>query len=205
MQSGVLMLLLHLAKGYYLNIYKEEVALRTAQKMKVENGGSSIHVAKIPWKKIMPSLPVWVIVVNNFTFHHALYVLMNWFPTFFEPALKISLQDMGCSKMLPTCHTSTCSYFQIYVGIISVTRTRNFLHTVGFAVASLALMALPRFRTSDRTVFCSSVALGIVMGISNTAGTLASIVGVGLAGKLVGAAKSTNSELSSPESWRILD
>ncbi|KAI3993386.1 hypothetical protein MKX01_010129 [Papaver californicum] len=204
--------------------------LRTAQKMKVENGGISIHVTKIPWKKIMLSLPVWAIVVNNFTFHYALYVLMNWLPTYFELGLKLSLQDMGSSKMLPYLNMFIFSNIGGVVAdhlitsrIMSVTKTRKFLNTLGFVVASLALMALPRFRTSDGAVFCSSVALGflalgragfavnhmdvapryagIVMGISNTAGTLAGIVGVGLTGKLLEAAKSTNSDLSSPESW----
>lgn len=204
--------------------------LRSAQKMKVENGGSSTHVTKIPWKKIMLSLPVWAIVVNNFTFHYALYVLMNWLPTYFELGLKLSLQDMGSSKMLPYLNMFIFSNIGGVVAdhlitskIMSVTKTRKFLNTVGFVVASLALMALPRFRTSDGAVFCSSVALGflalgragfavnhmdvapryagIVMGISNTAGTLAGVVGVGLTGKLLEAAKSTNSDLSSPESW----
>ena len=27
---------------------------------------------------------VWAIVVNNFTFHYALYVVMNWLPLYFE-------------------------------------------------------------------------------------------------------------------------
>ncbi|KAI3980728.1 hypothetical protein MKX01_025293 [Papaver californicum] len=204
--------------------------LRTAQKVKVENGGSSTHVTKIPWKKIMLSLPVWAIVVNNFTFHYALYVLMNWLPTYFELGLKLSLQDMGSSKMLPYLNMFIFSNIGGVVAdhlitsrIMSVTKTRKFLNTLGFVVASLALMALPRFRTSHGAVFCSSVALGflalgragfavnhmdvapryagIVMGISNTAGTLAGIVGVGLTGKLLEASKSINSDLSSPESW----
>ena len=45
---------------------------------------------------------------------------------------------------------------------------------------------------------------GIVMGVSNTAGTLAGIVGVDLTGKLLEAAKAANSDLSSPESWRAV-
>ncbi|KAI3956721.1 hypothetical protein MKW92_050946 [Papaver armeniacum] len=164
-------------------------ATASAQKMKVENGGSSTHVTKIPWKKIMLSLPVWAIVVNNFTFHYALY---------------LSLQDMGSSKMLP--------YLNMFIfsnigGVVA----DHLITSKIMSLPPLALMALPRFRTSDGAVFCSSVALGflalgragfavnhmdvapryagIVMGISNTAGTLAGIVG------------STNSDLSSPESW----
>ncbi|XP_043690260.1 probable anion transporter 6 [Telopea speciosissima] len=194
------------------------------QKMKVAT-------AKIPWKRIFLSLPVWAIVVNNFTFHYALYVLMNWLPTYFEQGLQLSLQDMGSSKMLPYLNMFIFSNIGGVIAdhlitrkILSVTRTRKILNTIGFLVASFALMALPLFRTSGGAVFCSSVTLGflalgragfavnhmdvapkyagIVMGVSNTAGTLAGIIGVDLTGRLLEAAKTAHLDLSSPESWR---
>lgn len=200
------------------------------QKLKVENGGSSARTAKIPWKNILVSLPVWAIVVNNFTFHYALYVLMNWLPTYFVQGLQLSLQEMGSSKMMPYLNMFLFSNiggviadYLITRRIMSVTKTRRFLNTIGFIVASIALMALPLFRTSGGAVFCSSVALGflalgragfavnhmdiapryagIVMGVSNTAGTLAGIIGVDLTGRLLEAAKA---DLSSPESWRAV-
>lgn len=203
------------------------------QKYKVENGGNSIRSSKIPWKRIFFSLPVWAIVVNNFTFHYALYVLMNWLPTYFELGLQLSLQEMGSSKMVPYLNMFIFSNIGgmladhfVTKRILSVTNTRKFLNTIGFLVASLALIAIPVFRTSDGAVLCSSVALGflalgragfavnhmdiapryagIVMGVSNTAGTLAGIIGVDLSGKLLEAAKSIDSDLSSPESWRMV-
>ncbi|KAJ4977223.1 hypothetical protein NE237_002329 [Protea cynaroides] len=203
------------------------------QKMKVDTGGGLVRAAKIPWKRIFLSLPVWAIVVNNFTFHYALYVLMSWLPTYFEQGLHLSLQDMGSSKMLPYLNMFIFSNIGGVVAdhlitrrILSVTRTRKCLNTVGFFVASFALMALPIFRTSGGAVFCSSVSLGflalgragfavnhmdiapryagIVMGVSNTAGTLAGIIGVGLTGQLLEAAKTAHLDLSSPESWRLV-
>ncbi|OMO59100.1 Major facilitator superfamily [Corchorus olitorius] len=206
---------------------------KAGQKMKVENGGSTVRTAQIPWRKILVSGPVWAIVVNNFTFHYALYVLMNWLPTFFEQRLQVSLQEMGSSKMMP--------YFNMFIfsniggvladhfitkRIMSVTKTRKFLNTVGFMVASVALMAIPIFRTSGGAILCSSVALGflafgragfavnhmdiapryagILMGVSNTAGTLAGVIGVHLTGWLLEAAKVAYADLSSPESWRLV-
>ncbi|KAK9287242.1 hypothetical protein L1049_015655 [Liquidambar formosana] len=207
--------------------------IKGSQKLKVENGGNSVRTAKIPWKKILVSLPVWAIVVNNFTFHYALYVLMNWLPTYFEQGLQLSLQEMGSSKMLPYLNMFIFSNIGGVIAdhlitkrIMSVTKTRKFLNTIGFMVASLALMALPMFRTSGGAVFFSSLALGflalgragfavnhmdvapryagIVMGVSNTAGTLAGIIGVDLTGQLLEAAKNANSDLSSPETWRAV-
>lgn len=195
-----------------------------------EETKSATRTPKIPWKRIMLSLPIWAIVVNNFTFHYALYVLMNWLPTYFELGLQHSLQEMGSSKMMPYLNMFLFSNIGgvaadhlITRKILSVTSTRKVLNTVGFVVASVALMALPLFRTPDGVVFCSSMALGflalgragfavnhmdvapryagIVMGISNTAGTLAGIVGVDLTGRLLEAAKA---DLKSPEGWRAV-
>ncbi|KQK01263.1 probable anion transporter 7 [Brachypodium distachyon] len=204
------------------------------EKIKAQAGGVVVpRTVKIPWRRIIFSLPVWAIVVNNFTFHYALYVIMNWLPTYFELALKLSLQDMGSSKMLP--------YFNMFIfsnvggvvadhlitrKILSVTKTRKLLNTIGFVVSAVALMALPSFGTPSGTVICSSVSLGflalgragfavnhmdvapkfasIVMGVSNTAGTLAGIVGVGLTGNILEAAKASNMDLKSSETWKTV-
>ncbi|KAE8668274.1 putative anion transporter 7 [Hibiscus syriacus] len=199
-------------------------------KTKLVKGGKT---TKIPWKKILVSKPVWAIVVNNFTFHYALYALMNWLPTYFEQGLQLILQEMGSSKMMPYLNMFVFSNIGGVVAdhlitrrIMSVTKTRKFLNTVGFIVASLALTALPIFRTSGGAILCSSVALGflalgrsgfavnhmdiapryagIVMGVSNTAGTLAGIIGVEMTGRLLEAAKIEYSDLLSPESWRAV-
>ncbi|RVW48379.1 putative anion transporter 5 [Vitis vinifera] len=155
------------------------------------------------------------------------------YPKATASGLRLSLQEMGSSKMLPYLNMFIFSNIGGVVAdhlitkrIMSVTKTRKFLNTIGFIVASLALMALPTFRTSGGAVFCSSLALGflalgragfavnhmdvapryagIVMGVSNTAGTLAGIVGVDLTGKLLEAAQIANSDLSGPESWRLV-
>ncbi|KAF9620229.1 hypothetical protein IFM89_010964 [Coptis chinensis] len=140
---------------------------------------------------------------------------------------------MSSSKMTPYLNMFVFSNIGVVVAdrlitktILSVTRTRKLLNTIDFIIASFALMALPLFRTSDGVVFCSSVALGfltlgragfainhmdiapryagILMGVSNTAGTLAGIVGVGLIGQLLEASKSTHSDLTSAESWKSI-
>lgn len=200
--------------------------------MKTKEKGSLPHMSKIPWKKLMFSLPVWAIVVNNFTFHYALYVLMNWLPTYFELGLQLSLQEMGSSKMLPYLNMFIFSNMGGVVAdhlitrrILSVTKTRKLLNSVGFIISAFALFFLPVFRTSTGTVLCSSISLGflalgragfavnhldiapgyagIVMGVSNTAGTLAGIIGVGVTGRILEIAKVSNDgHLSSPESWK---
>ncbi|KAG6467268.1 probable anion transporter 6 [Zingiber officinale] len=205
--------------------------LPVSREKKIPSAGNLRRFTKIPWKKIIFSLPIWAIVVNNFTFHYALYVLMNWLPTYFELGLQLSLQDMGSSKMIP--------YFNMFIfsntggiladhlitrRLLSVTKTRKLLNTIDFVIAALALMAIPLFRNPSWTIICSSISLGflalgragfavnhmdvapryagIVMGVSNTAGTLAGIVGVGLTGRILEAAKSADMDLTSIECWK---
>lgn len=187
----------------------------------------------IPWGRIFLSPAIWAIVANNFTFHYALYVLMNWLPTYFEQGLEVSLQEMGSSKMLPYLNMFVFSNVGGWAAdhlitrrVLSVTRTRKLLNTVGFVAAAAALVALPSFRSAGGAVACSSASLGflalgragfavnhldvapryagIVMGVSNTAGTLAGIIGVGLTGSILEAAKggSAAAGISSAAAWR---
>ncbi|KAK9944404.1 hypothetical protein M0R45_009974 [Rubus argutus] len=95
--------------------------------------------------------------VNDFTFHYALFVMMNWLPTYliFEQGLKRSLQEMGTNKKLPYLNMFIFSDIGGFVAdylitkrLMSVSGTRKFLNTLGFIGASIALMALPNFRTS---------------------------------------------------------
>lgn len=146
---------------------------------------------------------------NNFTFHYA-YKMLPYLNMFIFSNIGGLVADYLITKRL-----------------MSVTGTKKFLNTLGFIVASIALMRLPKFRTSIRAVICSSVALGfldlgragfavnhkdiapryagIVMGVSNTAGTLAGITGVDLTGKLLDASRTAHdSDLSNPRRWRSL-
>ena len=43
-----------------------------------------LRASSVPWRKMMLTPAVWAIVVNNYTFHYAFYVVMNWLPTYFE-------------------------------------------------------------------------------------------------------------------------
>ncbi|KAG6506169.1 hypothetical protein ZIOFF_031487 [Zingiber officinale] len=206
--------------------------LPVSREKKIPSAGNLRRFTKIPWKKIIFNLPIWTIVVNNFTFHYALYVLMNWLPTYFELGLQLSLQDMGSSKMIPCFNMFIFSNtggiladHLITRRFLSVTKTRKLLNTIGFVIAALALMAIPLFRNPSWTVKCSSISLGflalgragfavnhmdvapryagVVMGVSNTAGTLAGIVGVELTGRILEAAKSADMDLTSIECFGL--
>ena len=47
-----------------------------------------------PWMRMLRHPAVWAIILNNFTFHYAFYVVMNWLPTYFD-------QVCFCADNLP--------------------------------------------------------------------------------------------------------
>lgn len=55
----------------------------------------------IPWRGMFTALPIWAIVLNNFTFHYAVYVVLNWLPTYFHSLLQQDLADLGAVKTIP--------------------------------------------------------------------------------------------------------
>lgn len=55
-------------------------AVAPAQKVQHAKG----RPAPTPWRAMLLSPAVWAIVVNNFAFHYAFYVVMNWLPTYFN-------------------------------------------------------------------------------------------------------------------------
>ncbi|KAK3150029.1 hypothetical protein QOZ80_3AG0226680 [Eleusine coracana subsp. coracana] len=191
------------------------------------------RTVNIPCRRIIFSLPVWAITVSNFTFHYAFYVLMNWLPTYFVQGLQFSLQDMGSSKMFPYFNMfiffnigGLAADHLITRRILSVTSTRKVLNTIGFVVSAFALIALPLFSTPSGSVICSLISLGylslgragfavnhmdiapkfagIIMGVSNTAGTLAGIVSNKMTGIILEAAKASNKDLTNSETWNTV-
>ncbi len=45
---------------------------------------AKLRGSAVPWRRMLLHPAVWAIVINNYTFHYAFYVVMNWLPTYFE-------------------------------------------------------------------------------------------------------------------------
>ncbi|KAK9804281.1 hypothetical protein WJX72_004509 [[Myrmecia] bisecta] len=167
-----------------------------------------------PWARMLRHPAVWAIVVNNFTFHYAFYVVMNWLPTYFDKVLHANLAELGAVKTLPYLIMFFCSNLGGWLGDHLITRhrypvarARKLVNSIGFWGAACALMFMPAASSVSSGVRATSCALGmaalarggfsvnhmdiapkyagVVMGISNTAGTLSGVVGVAVTGLLL--------------------
>ena len=79
---------------------KQENVLPLSHHSKISARATPSHPST-PWRKIATSVAVWAIIVNNFTFHYAVYVVMNWLPTYFNDLIKAELSAIGVIKGLP--------------------------------------------------------------------------------------------------------
>mmetsp|Transcript_2653 Transcript_2653/g.9625 ORF Transcript_2653/g.9625 Transcript_2653/m.9625 type:complete len:446 (+) Transcript_2653:245-1582(+) len=169
--------------------------------------------AGVPWGALMSSAAVWSIIFSNFTFHYVFYVLNSWLPTYFEQQLGVRLRDNRFASMLPYLMMFFGSNVGGVLGDrfiqsgMPVSSARKALNTVGFLCCALAMVGAPFSRSFIVAAVCSSIALGfaalarggfsinhmdiaprhagVLMGISNTAGTLAGVVGVTVTGWLL--------------------
>jgi MFS transporter, ACS family, solute carrier family 17 (sodium-dependent inorganic phosphate cotransporter), other len=169
-----------------------------------------------PIKSILCHSAVWAIVINNFAFHYTFYVIMNWMPTYFHSLLGRDLQSIGIGKPIPYIVMFAMSNVGGWMGDAlighgySVAASRKAINSIGFWTTVLLLLVMPAARTVTQGLVMLSLCLGacgfsrggfsvnhmdiapkyagIVMGISNTAGTVSGIIGVSATGFILEAA-----------------
>ncbi|CAM9637230.1 unnamed protein product [Ectocarpus fasciculatus] len=166
----------------------------------------------VPWGILIRSSAVWAIVTNNFAFHYATYVLMNWLPTYFQDHIGVGLSDMSnwytvmpyvMMFLASNAGGSLGTWAHVSLGK-SIVFSRKLVNTLGFSLASLSLLLMPRATHWRDGVLYTTMALsalglsrggwainhmdiaprhaGVVMAIANGAGTLAGVVGVSWTG-----------------------
>lgn len=179
-----------------------------------------------PWKDLARHPAVWSIVINNFTFHYAFYIVMNWLPTYFDKVLHEGIETVGFAKSLPYVMMFLSSNLGGWSGDYliekfgtSVATGRKVVNTIGFALTAIALCLMPGARGVFQGLLYTASALGaagyarggfsvnhmdiapayagIVMGISNTAGTLSGIIGVAITGYIL----AWNDGGTTPDGW----
>ena len=172
---------------------------------------------QIPWGALFRSKAVWAIITNNFAFHFVLYATMNWMPTYFESALRVSLVHMGFAKIVPYLSLFIFSNLSGMAGdhLISrlrwdVAAARKAINSVGFIGVVVTLLAAPIVVSGELSgvvamssllAFCAisrggfavnhmDIApryAGAVMSVANTAGTVAGTIAVQLTGVILDA------------------
>jgi len=178
-----------------------------------------------PWKAMLTSKPVWAIIIAHFTENWGFYTLLTSLPMFMRDVLEYSLDAAGILAAFPYILMAVVVQISGYLadtfradGKLSTTHIRK-LFTCGAYLGQAVFMILTALIMSrgTSTVFLS-LALGlggltwagfgvnhldvapkyaaILMGISNTVGTIPGILSPALTGAII--------KDRTPDEWRTV-
>ena len=166
-----------------------------------------------PWRALFRSSAVWAIIVAHFCANWGTYVLLAWLPTYVNKGLGVDFASVGLWSAVPyavafiSFNLAGILADRLASSGWDRTRLRKTMQTVGFggpalmlllvtyvdtAPAAISLMALGNFflafSAGGFAVNHLDIApryAGVLMGISNTSGTIPGIVGVAVSGYIL--------------------
>ncbi|MCS6926455.1 MAG: ACS family MFS transporter [Candidatus Binatia bacterium] len=170
---------------------------------------------QIPWRLLLSKAPVWAIIINHFCSNWGFYVILTWLPTYFHQALGVNLAQVGVYTILPWLVMFLMANVAGWVADhllqrgLSITVVRKLMQSIGFLGAATFLTLVGRVSTPIEAIvyMCCTLGLGsfalagfgvnhldigpryagILLGFSNTAGTIPGIIGVTLTGLILDA------------------
>ena len=178
----------------------------------VETGEPRERVA-FPWRAFLKLPAFWALLVNHFCSNVLLYVALAWLPSYFRDVQGLSLTGAGLYSAAPWLSMFVVTNIAGWIADHlqsrgwSVLAVRKTMQTVGLLGGAVFLLLLREADSANVAVLLMCGALGIasfcisgfgtnhldiapkhagvLMGITNTVGTVPGVVGVALTGWLV--------------------
>ncbi|XP_076271476.1 sialin-like isoform X1 [Rhynchophorus ferrugineus] len=180
----------------------------------------------VPWSCIVRSKAVWAICVANFCENWGFYTFLTQLPKFLKDIYSFNLGTSGLLSGLPYLATGIMvqvagqtADFLLTRKYLTVNQTRKSFNFFGFMAQFVFILTITFVSSSTVTVACLTIAVGlgafawaglsvnpldiapqyasIILGISNTFGTLPGILSPILSGYIV-------SDSPAFEEWRIV-
>lgn len=167
----------------------------------------------VPWRKLMSTPAVWALIVNHFCANWGFYMLLAWLPSYFRGALGLSIMNAGLFSAAPWLTMFIVGNLGGVVADKAVkagmdlTTLRKCMQITGLIGSALFLLAARDVQSATVAMGLMCGALGflaltwsgfvpnhldlapryadVLMGITNTAGTVPGIIGVVITGWLV--------------------
>lgn len=206
---GSIWFALWLAKAHSTPSEDPEISLQE-KRFILEGSISKEPVTVIPWKLILSKPPVWALIVSHFCHNWGTFILLTWMPTYYNQVLKFNLMESGLFCVLPWLTMAVFANIGGWIADtlisrgLSVTSVRKIMQTIGFIGPAISLSVLSQVRTPALAVLCMACSQGsdafsqsglysnhqdigprysgILLGLSNTAGVLAGVLGTAATG-----------------------
>eukprot|EP00878_Enallax_costatus_P007008 GHUV01007344.1.p1 GENE.GHUV01007344.1~~GHUV01007344.1.p1 ORF type:complete len:431 (+),score=81.30 GHUV01007344.1:118-1293(+) len=159
----------------------------------------------IPWGKLLSRKEVWAIILCHFCHNWGTFILLTWMPTYYNQVLGCDIFKSGIFSVLPWITMAISANIGGWIadGLVargtSVTNVRKLMQTLGFLGPAFCLTQLQNVHTLPAAVACMMGAqgfdafsqsglysnhqdigpryAGVLLGLSNTAGVLAGVLG----------------------------
>ena len=167
-----------------------------------------------PWGQLLTTPAVWAIIVAHFCSNWGVYVLLAWMPTYINKGLQVDFNAVGLYAMIP--YIAAFLFFNIAGALADrlamrgweTIKIRKLMQVIGFGGPALILMFVGNVDNVEAAIALMTLAnifiafnagafivnhldiapkyAGVLMGLSNTAGTIPGIIGVYVSGMILG-------------------
>ncbi|XAR60699.1 hypothetical protein NMG60_11034175 [Bertholletia excelsa] len=196
-------------------ISRYELEYIQGKKRKSFDQENKMKKAKVipPFRRLLSKLPTWALIVANAMHSWGFFVILSWMPIYFKTIYHVDLRQAAWFSAVPWSMMALLGYFAGVVSDtlvqsgVSVTITRKIMQSIGFMGPGIALIGLTMAKRPSTASAWLTLAVGlksfshcgflvnlqeiapqysgVLHGMSNTAGTLAAIVGTVGAGFFV--------------------
>lgn len=166
-----------------------------------------------PWGALLRSLPVWAVIVCHFCNNWAGYVLLSWMPTYISQALGVNYASIGLYAIIPSMASflflNVAGWTTDHLASrgMETLRIRKIMQSIGFGGYAAVLLVVGYVTSPVLAIVLMSVGAmlgafvaggflvnhldiapkhaGVLMGLTNTAGTIPGIIGVTVSGLIL--------------------
>jgi len=167
----------------------------------------------IPWKLLLSKKEVWAIILCHFCHNWGTFILLTWMPSYYSQVLGLDLASSALLSCLPWATMAIMSNVGGWLADsaiergTSVTTVRKVMQSIGFLGPAFFLSLLSHVHSAPAAVACMMGAQGldafsqsglysnhadiaprysgVLLGISNTAGVLAGVMGSLVTGNIL--------------------
>jgi ACS family sodium-dependent inorganic phosphate cotransporter len=183
--------------------------------------GAKTEAKVFPWRTFARLPAFWALLINHFCANMQLYIALAWLPSYFRNVQGLSISGAGLYSAAPwlvmfiMINVSGVIADKLMQRGMPTTTVRKIMQCIGLAGASVFLMMMPYASTANEAVILLCLILGtasftvpgygtnhldiaprhagLLVGITNTIGTIPGVVGVAFTGWLIDTTGSYNS------------